>query len=93
LNVTLPKGDRSQEFIADIEAAKDIDKLRHQAQVLVEMRKSERDYSEALSLLVDRLFQWLWMLVAVCGAGLLTNAAALWWICKGSPSTGRQNAL
>lgn len=92
LKVTLPTVDRAQDFLADIRATNDIEKLRHQATVLTEMRSLDQKTRDIEVRVMNRLFQWFWMLMVGCGSAFLINAGAIWWLVRKPPLVA-QSAL
>ena len=92
LKVTLPTVDRTQEFLADIRATNDIEKLRRQAAMLTEMRALDQKTREIEVQVMNRLFQWFWMLMVGSGSAFLINAGVIWWLTR-RPSAAAQSAL
>src|SRR3954464_15609107 len=90
LKVTLPTVDRTQEFLADIRATHDIEKLRHQATVMTEMRSIDQKTRDIEVQVMNRLFQWFWTLMVVCGSAFLINAGAIWWLTR-TPQVGARS--
>lgn len=82
LNVTFPKIDHSAEDLADIQSTTDIERLRHRAKVLTEMREFDRGTREVDAQVIKRLFEWFWILMGSSGVAFLLNAAAIWWVSK-----------
>jgi hypothetical protein len=92
LKVTLPTVDRTQEFLADIRATNDIEKLRRQAAMLTEMRSLDQKTRDIEVQVMNRLFQWFWILMVGCGSAFLVNAGAIWWLTR-RPSVAAHSAL
>jgi hypothetical protein len=78
LRVTLPKSDTSAQALAEIQSTTDIEKLRHRAKVLSEMREFDGRAHEADRQTGKQILEWLWMLMALSGTAFLLNAAAIW---------------
>jgi len=80
LKVMFPKIDRAAEALAEIQSTTDIEKLRHRAKVLTEMREFDRGTREVDAQLIKRLFEWFWILMGASGVAFLLNAGAIWWL-------------
>jgi hypothetical protein len=82
LMVTFPKIDRTAEDLAEIQTTTDIERLRHRAKVLTEMRDFDRETREVDTQVTKRLFDWFWILMGSSGVAFLLNAGAIWWVSK-----------
>ena len=85
LRVTLPTVDRTQDFLAEIQATNDIEKLRRQAAMLTEMRSIDQQTRQVETQVMNRLFQWFLILMVGCGSAFLINGGAIWWLTRRSP--------
>ena len=82
LKITIPRIDNPIEDLSAIQKTTDIEKLRHRAKVLTEMREFDREVREIDAQVIKRLFQWFRILMGASGAAFLVNAAAIWWVSK-----------
>lgn len=78
LRITLPPTDSARD-LAEIQATKDIEMLRHRAKVLTEAWANDQKIRELEVQGMARLFQWVRMLMVGCGIAFLLNAVAIWW--------------
>jgi hypothetical protein len=82
LVVAFPKIDHTAEALAEIQTTTDIERLRHRAKVLTEMRDFDRETREVDTQVTKRLFDWFWILMGSSGVAFLLNAGAIWWVSK-----------
>ena len=72
------KFDTSAQSLAEIQSTTDIEKLRHRAKVLTEVRDFDNRVREADSNAIKRFAEWFWMLMAFSGIAFLLNAVTIW---------------
>jgi hypothetical protein len=80
LKVTFPRTDTTAQSLAEIQSTADIENLRRRAKILTEMHAFDQKARDAESLMTRRVFEWLWILLALSGVAFLLNGTAIWWI-------------
>jgi nitrate reductase NapE component len=76
----LEPGETAEQALAKIQAATDIETLRHRAALLTKMRESDKRIRQVDADFMARTLQWILALISIASVAFVANAGFIFWM-------------
>ena len=93
LEVKTPSVETPDQMLALIQSTQDVEKLRHRAKMLVEMREFDRRHQQFQAHIMKQMYQWVWAFMGIISTAFLVNAGLMYWALARDKRASQPGAL